>query len=137
MAHQTFFKSDQPTRVDRAVERYRQADAQERACKKAVDARDHRTCRCCGKRTNPDDIGLIRGHRHHIVYRSAGGQDTPENVVTLCWECHNDEHKGRLQVVVIEVALGAMGILEFWRKDEDGQWYLSKREIAVGRFEKD
>lgn len=137
MTFQTNFKHEQPTRVDRKVERTKEKEAQWRACVKAVDGRDHRICRCCGKKTNPDDIGLIRGHRHHIVYRSAGGTDTPENVVTLDWGCHNDEHKGRLRIEVIDPQIGANGPLAFWRLNDDGEWYLSKREVWIHQVERD
>ncbi len=93
---QTFFKSAQPSRVERAQEKARLIDAVWRACCKLVDARDHRRCRCCGRRSDPEAIGLlVRGHRHHIIYRSAGGENSPENVITLCAECHDDEHVKR------------------------------------------
>jgi hypothetical protein len=134
--HQTNFKHELPTRVDRKVERDAEKEKAWRACCKAIDARDHRTCRCCGKKTNPDDIGLIRGHRHHLVYRSAGGPDTPENVITLCWACHNDEHKSRLWFVVHH-ELGANGPVEFWRTDDKGVLFLSRRELDVHRVEHD
>ena len=137
MSHATNFKSDLQTRVDRKVKRDAEREAQWRACVKAVDARDHRICRCCGRKTNPDDVGLKRGHRHHLIYRSAGGADTSANVVTLCFECHNDEHKSQLDILTVELLKGANGPLEFWRKDDDGQWFLSKRELDVHRVEKD
>lgn len=135
--HVTNFKHEIKTRVDSKVERDAERDKAWRECCKAVDARDHRTCRCCERKTNPDDVGLKRGHRHHIVYRSAGGKDVAENVVTLCWECHNDEHKNRLQIVAVTTEQGANGALEFWRKNDDGDWFLSRREIAIGRVERD
>jgi hypothetical protein len=102
-----------------------------------VDARDHRTCRATGKPTDPDAVGLLRGHRHHIVYRSAGGPSTPENVITLSAEAHNDEHHDRLRIVMLDRELGARGPCEFWRKDDEGNWYLSRREIAIHQIEKD
>lgn len=128
-----FWKHTQPSRVERKLAQQRQDDANWRAVCKQVDARDHRICRCCGKRTNPDDIGLLRGHRHHIVYLSAGGEDTTENVLTLCPKCHDEEHVKRTLHVVGNADTG----VEFWRVGEDGEWFLSKREIAVGRVEKD
>lgn len=139
MAHQTFFKSDLPTRVDRRLARQRDDDAIWRSVCKVIDARDGRTCRACGKRTNPDDVGLLRGHRHHLIYRSAGGADVKENLVTLCASCHDAEHvKRTLEIVCVSQSDGAEGLLEFWRKDDDDdQFYLSKRELAIGHFEKD
>lgn len=29
---------------------------------------------------------------HHIVHRSCGGNDTPCNLITLCWRCHAEAH---------------------------------------------
>lgn len=56
----------------------------------AVHARDNGRCRACGH------FGLM--HRHHIVYRSQGGQTTPENVCLLCLECHEAVHARRIRV---------------------------------------
>jgi len=33
-------------------------------------------------------------HVHHIQFRSQGGSDAPNNLVTLCETCHNDLHNG-------------------------------------------
>jgi hypothetical protein len=33
-------------------------------------------------------------HVHHVVFRSHGGSDTPENLTTLCESCHDDLHAG-------------------------------------------
>lgn len=128
----TNFKHELPTRIDRALKKKSEAEKVWRECCQAVDARDHRICRACGRKTNPDDVGLLRGHRHHIVYRSAGGKDVSENVVTLCPACHNAEHKNELQIHG-----DANDCLLFWKKDDDDCWFLWRREVAVGRFEKD
>jgi 5-methylcytosine-specific restriction endonuclease McrA len=29
---------------------------------------------------------------HHIIFKSQGGDDTPENLISLCRDCHNDAH---------------------------------------------
>jgi 5-methylcytosine-specific restriction endonuclease McrA len=42
-------------------------------------------------------------HPHHIKYKSAGGEDTLDNLVTLCWKCHRAVHDGFLKVTVHEV----------------------------------
>lgn len=131
--HRSFFKSASPSRVDRALERKRADDAVWRECCRLVDARDHRTCRCCERRTNPDDVGLLRGHRHHIVYRSAGGLDECRNVVTLCARCHDDEHVKR----TLEIDGNADLALTFWKRDENDVWFIWRREVAVGLVEKD
>lgn len=99
---------------------------------KVVDARDRHHCRACGRRCDPNASDLLRhGHRHHLTYRSAGGQDTTENLVTLCAECHADEHAHRLKVE----GNGDTGI-EVWRLSTDG-WYLVRREVRCGEVERD
>lgn len=138
MAHQTFFKSDMPTRVDRKIAKVQAEAANWRAVCKLVDARDHRTCRACGKKTNPDDLGLLRGHRHHVQYRSQMGEDSAENLITLCAGCHSHEHVTRqLRIEILNGELGTNGPCEFWRLNKDDEWYLSKRELDVHRIEKD
>lgn len=133
-------KFEEPSRVDDAIERERDEAADKRRCEREVDARDRRQCRACGRHSDPDATGLTkRGHRHHIVYASACGSDEAPNRVTLCYECHNDEHKNRLRFTPdgmgyekLDANLG----LEFWRKVKGG-WYLSRRELAPHVIEKD
>ena len=52
--------------------------------RKAVYARDSYRCALCD-----DTHGL---QIHHIVHRSCGGNDTPCNLITLCWRCHAEAH---------------------------------------------
>jgi hypothetical protein len=33
-------------------------------------------------------------HPHHIIYKSQGGKDEPENGIGLCLKCHTDVHLG-------------------------------------------
>ncbi len=35
---------------------------------------------------------------HHIVFRSDGGPDTPENLITLCRTCHQALHAGEIEL---------------------------------------
>jgi hypothetical protein len=44
------------------------------------------------------DCGVERTslHKHHIIPRSQGGPDTPDNLVGLCSNCHEDRHGGSL-----------------------------------------
>jgi hypothetical protein len=123
----TFFKHDLPSRVDRAKERKAAEEKAWREVCAVVDHRDGKACRCCDKKSDPDATGLLtRGHRHHLVYRSAGGTDTSDNLVTLCATCHNDEHKNRLRIEGNpDVAL------VFFRKDDAGCWFVSREETAV------
>ena len=51
--------------------------------------RDNYTCQHCKKRTGTFNA-------HHIIYRSNGGADTLDNLITLCEKCHRDLHKGLL-----------------------------------------
>lgn len=132
--HRTFFKSDLTSRVDDAVQRERDVAAQWRAVCRVVDARDKRICRACERRSDPEAIGLTkRGHRHHILYRSAGGEDVSSNICTLCFQCHDDEHVK----CTLQIEGDANDALTFLRKDADGLWFIWRRELSVGIFEKD
>lgn len=53
----------------------------------AILHRDNYTCQCCGKKN-------CRLEVHHIVFRSNGGIDDEENLITLCKECHDGVHAG-------------------------------------------
>jgi 5-methylcytosine-specific restriction endonuclease McrA len=122
------------SRVDERVIRDREAEAHNRAVYKAVDARDKRECRACGRKSDPNAVGLLaRGHRHHLQYRSAGGPTESWNLVTLCASCHSAEHVTR----TLEIDGNADDALAFWKKDDAGEWFLWRREIAVGQFHKD
>lgn len=137
----THFKGDEPSRVDERFERDRKEAADEKRWDAEIDRRDGKKCRACGKPSDPDRVGLTtRGHRAHIVYASACGSMGPFNRVTLCAKCHTDEHKDRLRFTEDGgpyVGIDANGPMEFWRKDADERWYLSRREIAVHRVERD
>jgi 5-methylcytosine-specific restriction endonuclease McrA len=74
-------------------------EANRRKVYAAVDKRDGRACRLCGRKTNPEATGLLdRGHRHHLTYRSKGGQDSTDNLLTLCASCHHGVHSGRIRI---------------------------------------
>jgi len=49
-----------------------------------VALRDNSQCQVCGQQAN--DI-------HHIVFRSHGGADIPENLICLCRHHHDQAHK--------------------------------------------
>lgn len=53
----------------------------------AILHRDNYTCQCCGKRN-------CRLEVHHIKFRSNGGTDDEENLITLCEDCHKGVHAG-------------------------------------------
>ena len=58
-----------------------------------VLSRDGHTCRCCGGKRKDSRLEV-----HHIIYRSHGGSDDPENLVTLCHTCHKKLHDGNLNI---------------------------------------
>ena len=51
--------------------------------------RDDYKCQCCGKKDTRLEV-------HHIIYRSNGGTDDENNLITLCEECHSKIHSGEL-----------------------------------------
>lgn len=55
--------------------------------RKAVLHRDNYTCQCCGKKN-------CQLQTHHIIFRSHGGSDDENNMITLCKECHKGVHAG-------------------------------------------
>ena len=50
-----------------------------------VFARDNYTCQVCKKRNK-----ILR--THHIVYKSKGGTDRADNLITVCTDCHTSEN---------------------------------------------
>ena len=53
-----------------------------------IDSRQDHVCCLCGKR------GIE--HYHHLVKRSEGGSDLPENLIGVCTICHENIHNGLL-----------------------------------------
>lgn len=51
-----------------------------------VFARDNYTCQCCGK--SKDKIL----NTHHIIYRSNGGTNRVDNLITICTDCHTSQN---------------------------------------------
>lgn len=45
-------------------------------------------CPCCDKPTQV-------WHQHHVVGRAQGGTDSPDNLVSVCPQCHYSLHVGR------------------------------------------
>ena len=44
---------------------------------------DYIPCACC----NSKSIDI-----HHLIFKSQGGKDEPDNLISLCRECHNKAH---------------------------------------------
>lgn len=68
----------------------RDKERAKRSAYAAVDARDQHRCRCCGKRAT---------HKHHIRFRSKGGEDASANLVSLDAGCHALIHARQLWIV--------------------------------------
>lgn len=83
-----------PRAAEKAAAKRRQAKA-DRAVYAAVTARDLGCCRACGVLETP----MRPAHRHHIRYRSRGGETSTENVCLLCAACHSAIHAKRLRIV--------------------------------------
>ena len=74
-----------------------------------VYERDNYRCRFCNY-----SMGL---HPHHIKYKSAGGSDTLDNLITLCWICHRAVHDGFLKVNTSYNQHGELVIVAFQRRE--------------------
>ena len=59
--------------------------------REAILHRDNYTCQCCGKKN-------CRLEVHHIKFRSNGGTDDEENLITLCEDCHKGVHAGTVKL---------------------------------------
>jgi 5-methylcytosine-specific restriction endonuclease McrA len=130
----TFWKADMETRLDQALEKQRAIDANWRLVCRQVTAREGSCCRVCGKRCNPSGSSFLsKGHHHHIVYRSAGGQDSVENVCLLDASCHDLVHVKK----TLRIEGNAEEALTVWAMGEDGIWFVKKQEVSVGRWERD
>ncbi len=96
-----------PRIVDR-IQKKRDLEQQQRDCRKAVDARDHRRCfwpRCRAYATS----------KHHVIARSLLGRWRSENILSAC-EPHHRYFKAGLITVVgnpdrgpVRVALTSLG----------------------------
>jgi hypothetical protein len=57
-------------------------------------SRDSYKCQC-GKKGCSDKL-----HVHHVKYRSHGGSDTPNNLITLCEKHHKALHAGKFELTI-------------------------------------
>ena len=58
--------------------------------KNACLNRDNYKCKCCGLKKGTLEV-------HHIIYKSKGGSDDLDNLITLCRKCHKDLHSDKLE----------------------------------------
>ena len=94
--------------------------------------RDGYKCRVCGasRRKDPN----VRMEVHHIRRKADGGTDTPDNVVTLCEDCHKAHHQGERKLKFRrppahkgEAHMNAMRNYLF----EGVVWYFCYKDIKV------
>ena len=57
--------------------------------REAILHRDNYACQICGKKHTRFEV-------HHIVYRSQGGTNDENNLITLCENCHSGIHDGKI-----------------------------------------
>ena len=55
--------------------------------------RDSYTCRHCKGKSKDSRLEV-----HHIIFRSNGGSDEKENLITLCKTCHDKVHSGEIKL---------------------------------------
>ncbi|WP_292485411.1 RNA-guided endonuclease IscB [Methanohalobium sp.] len=55
--------------------------------------RDDYTCQKCKNKSKDPKLEC-----HHIIFRSKGGTDRPDNLITLCETCHSKLHKGEFSI---------------------------------------
>ena len=55
--------------------------------------RDLYTCQVCGSKKD------VEGH--HIIDYQYGGAASVDNIITLCHKCHNQVHKGNIDIILI------------------------------------
>lgn len=62
------------------------------ARRRYVYRRDGYECHRCGARGGPGVEDGVELHAHHVEPKSAGGSHHPDNLQTLCADCHDREH---------------------------------------------
>lgn len=61
--------------------------------RQTVLERDEQCCQRCGIDVTPMDEAGADFELHHIIPFSAGGPNHPDNLVTLCTDCHTQAHQ--------------------------------------------
>ena len=54
-------------------------------------ARDNYRCQCCKGKEHDDQLEV-----HHIIFKSNGGTDDENNLLTVCHTCHQKIHRGEI-----------------------------------------
>lgn len=55
--------------------------------------RDHHQCQRCKGKNKDHQLEV-----HHVIFRSQGGSDAPDNLITLCHTCHQALHRGKFKI---------------------------------------
>jgi len=137
-------KFPKPTRGSALLERAARKAADKAAERAASDAAKKRDGYKCRWPTVHTCLGGLEGA--HIVDKSRGGANTPDNIVTLCAYLHRrgpESIHGKQLKVECDSGDGAMGPLSFWRQtgevDALGQpiYACVARERSPGVVERD
>ena len=70
-----------------------------------VKKRDKYTCQSCGSRD------IVNLEVHHIIERNDGGTDKPDNLTTVCDECHDKIHAGKIKIKHTQKIFRDAGVL--------------------------
>lgn len=71
--------------------------------KEMVLNRDGYTCQYCKGKRKDSKLEV-----HHIVFRSQGGSDNQENLITLCHTCHSLLHSGKISLDKVGTKKGTL-----------------------------
>lgn len=65
--------------------------------------RDNYTCQCCKGKKKSNRLEI-----HHVIFRSNGGSDEEDNLITLCDTCHTNLHHGNLKLNLKGIKKGSL-----------------------------
>ena len=61
--------------------------------RQTVIERDDKQCQRCGTKVTVKDVDGVDFQLHHLIPFAAGGPNHPDNLVTLCNDCHTQAHR--------------------------------------------
>lgn len=70
-----------------------------RSLRRQVIERDGQQCQRCGVDVSPTSEPGPDFQLHHVVPFAAGGPDHPDNLITLCSDCHRTAHARMRRIV--------------------------------------
>lgn len=70
-----------------------------RSLRRQVIERDGQQCQRCGVDVTPTGESGPDFQLHHVVPFAAGGPDHPDNLITLCSDCHTTAHARMRRIV--------------------------------------